>query len=84
MPPSPSPPIPDEDPDSATATLPLPLSASLILTALPQDASAALAKAADDVDGVPAKGPFVIYLFLPPSFPLPRTFPQNGDWCIFF
>ncbi|KAL9068095.1 MAG: hypothetical protein Q9161_006448 [Pseudevernia consocians] len=51
--PSLSPPIPDEDPEAAA--LPLPLSASLILTSLPQDATAALAKASDDVDGIPPK-----------------------------
>ncbi|CAF9909653.1 MAG: Ubiquitin-like protein [Alectoria fallacina] len=50
--PSLSPPIPDDpNPD----TLPLPLSASLILTSLPQDATTALAKASDDVDGIPPK-----------------------------
>lgn len=57
MPDSPSPttplPIPD---DEESADLPLPLSASLVLTSLPQDAQAALEKAAGDVDGIPPKG----------------------------
>ncbi|MCJ1264477.1 Ubiquitin-like protein [Lobaria immixta] len=48
---SPAPPQPAQIPDSPPATLPLPLSASLVLTALPQDASTALAKAVADLDG---------------------------------
>ena len=51
-----TPPIPDEDPRGAS-TLPLPLSASIVLTSLPRDAHAALAKATEEnADRVPKKG----------------------------
>ena len=63
-----TPPIPTVSPDDDDANaeetgLQLPLSASLVLTSLPKDASAAL-READENEGVPKKGR-VIYLFLP-------------------
>lgn len=54
---------PAQIPDSPPATLPLPLSASLVLTSLPQDASTALARAVEEVDGMRDKGEFFFYFF---------------------